>query len=82
MRILPGTDEKIHSLIRGKLETIMDLMGHTCGKKFTSRKNTILYWQKPDSEKLRKSRIYYPLNVIVHTSVYFVMFKKCTNQMD
>jgi hypothetical protein len=38
----------------GKHETIRDLKCQACGKKFTSRKNTILYRLKTDSEKIAK----------------------------
>ena len=52
------TDEKIHALVwdgsHGKNEEIRDLKCQSCGKKFTSRKNTILYRLKTDSEKIAK----------------------------
>ena len=51
-------DEKIHALVwdgkHGKHETIRDLKCQACGKKFTSRKNTILYRLKTDPEKIGK----------------------------
>jgi hypothetical protein len=51
-------DEKVHALVwdgkHGKHETIRDLKCQACGKKFTSRKNTILYRLKTDPEKIGK----------------------------
>lgn len=38
----------------GKHETIRDMKCQACGKKFTSRKSTILYRLKTDSEKIAK----------------------------
>lgn len=51
-------DEKIHALVwdgkHGKYETIRDLKCQACGKKFTSRKKTILYRLKTDSGMVEK----------------------------
>jgi IS1 family transposase len=52
------TDESIHALVgygsHGKQELIRDLKCQACGKKFTSRKNTILYRLKTHSGLVEK----------------------------
>ena len=52
------TDESIHALVgygsHGKQEHIQDLKCQACGKKFTSRKNTILYRLKTHSGLVEK----------------------------
>jgi IS1 family transposase len=52
------TDESIHALVgygcHGKQEQIRDLKCQACGKKFTSRKNTILYRLKTHSGLVEK----------------------------
>ena len=52
------TDESIHALVgygsHGKQEQIQDLKCQACGKKFTSRKNTILYRLKTHSGLVEK----------------------------
>jgi len=51
-------DERIHALVwdgrHGKHEEIRDLRCQACGKKFTSRKNTILYRLKTHSELVQR----------------------------
>jgi hypothetical protein len=51
-------DERIHALVwdgrHGKHEEIRDLRYQACGKKFTSRKNTILYRLKTHSEMVQR----------------------------
>lgn len=51
-------DESIHALVgygsHGKQEHIRDLKCQACGKKFTSRKNTVLYRLKTHSELVEK----------------------------
>ena len=53
------TDENIHAMVEygshGKQEQIRDLKCQACGKKFTSRKNTILYRLKTHSELVEKT---------------------------
>ncbi len=52
------TDESIHALVgygnHGKQEQIRDLKCQACGKKFTSRRNTILYRLKTHSRLVEK----------------------------
>ena len=52
------TDERIHALVgygsHGKQELIRDLKCQACGKKFTSRRNTILYRLKTHSGLVEK----------------------------
>jgi len=52
------TDESIHALVRygchGKQEQIQDLKCQACGKKFTSRRNTVLYRLKTHSGLVEK----------------------------
>jgi len=52
-------DEKVHALVgyghHGKNERIRDLMCQACGKKFTVRRDTVLYRLKSDSEKVALS---------------------------
>jgi hypothetical protein len=52
------TDESIHALVgygsHGKHEQIRDLKCQACGKKFTSRRNTILYRLKTHSGLVEK----------------------------
>jgi len=52
------TDESIHALVgygfHGKQEQIQDFKCQACGKKFTSRKNTILYRLKTHSGLVEK----------------------------
>jgi transposase-like protein len=52
------TDENIHALVgygsHGKQEPIQDLKCQACDRKFTSRKNTILYRLKTQSELVEK----------------------------
>jgi transposase-like protein len=51
-------DESIHALVgygcHGKQEVILDLKCQCCGKKFTSRKNTVLYRLKTHSGMVEK----------------------------
>jgi hypothetical protein len=53
------TDESIHDLVgygsHGKQEQIRDLKCQACGKKFTSRKNTVLYRLKTHSGLVEKN---------------------------
>src|SRR5574341_742298 len=52
------TDEQIHALVgdgtHGKQEVIQDLKCQACGKKFTARRNTVLYRLKSHSELVEK----------------------------
>jgi hypothetical protein len=52
------TEEAIHGLVgygkHGKQEEIRDFKCQACGKKFTARRNTILYWLKSHSELIVK----------------------------
>ena len=52
------SDERIHALVgygsHGKQELIRDLKCQACGKKFTSRRNTILYRLKTHSRLVEK----------------------------
>lgn len=52
------TDESIHALVRygchGKQEQIQDLKCQACGKKFTSRRNAVLYRLKTHSGLVEK----------------------------
>ena len=49
-------DERVHALVgyghQGKNERIQDLMCQACGKKFTVRRDTVLYRLKSHSEKV------------------------------
>ena len=52
-------DERVHALVgygyHGKHERIQDLMCQSCGKKFTVRRDTVLYRLKSHSDKVAQS---------------------------
>jgi transposase-like protein len=52
-------DERVHALVgyghHGKEERIQDLMCQACGKKFTVRRDTVLFRLKSHSEKVALS---------------------------
>jgi transposase-like protein len=69
-------EETIHALVRngrhGKHEAIQDLKCQACGKKFTVRRNTVLYRLKTDSRVVEK--ILWPMALSVDFSALEEMF--------